>query len=55
MRESIGFSFVQRAHAKGHFHLRDKLKLSGAFRKFIMIRMFNFVLIVSLELKIRVL
>jgi len=51
VRESIGFAFVQRAHPKGHFHLRDLIY--GYWRYLLTIRMYNSVLEVFLELKIR--
>jgi hypothetical protein len=51
VRESIGFAFVQRAHPKGHFYLRDQVY--GYWRKVLSIRMYNSVLEVFLELKIR--
>jgi hypothetical protein len=51
VREPIGFAFVKRAHFKGHFHLRDLLnRKRGIFE---IIRMFNGIFEVFLELKIR--
>jgi hypothetical protein len=51
VREPIGLAFVQRAHPKGHFHLRD---LFNRFRRIkpLLIRMPYCILIVFLELKI---
>jgi hypothetical protein len=51
VREPIGFGFVQRAHLKVDFNLRDLI--NGKKRIFLIIRMLYGVFEVFLELKIR--